>query len=220
MRGRTPQTGLAAMTPASLALLFLLGLGLSAAPGALNVETVRRGLRHGFASAVTLQLGALLGDAVWVAVAALAVASGAHTTLAGPACMVLGGAALLWTAWQILRPERRRAAPGPGIPSPRWGVAVGAALALSSPLTVVFWAAVQSMLSDQLGRAATTSELAMVAGAYALSVLVWAVGLSAVAAWGGRLVRPGATRLVSLGCAGLLTACGLQLLGRAATALA
>ena len=31
------------MTPASLALLFLLGLGLSAAPGALNVETVRPG---------------------------------------------------------------------------------------------------------------------------------------------------------------------------------
>jgi threonine/homoserine/homoserine lactone efflux protein len=208
------------MTPASLALLFLLGLGLSAAPGALNVETVRRGLRHGFASALTLQLGALLGDAVWVGVAAAAVAFGADTTAAGPACMLLGGAALLWTAWQILRPERRPAASGPRLPSPRWGLAVGAALALSSPLTIVFWAAVQSMLTDQLGRTATTSELAMVAGAYALSVLVWAVGLSAVAAWGGRLVRPGATRVVSVGCAALLAAWGVQLLGRAATVLA
>ncbi len=207
------------MTPASLALLFLLGLGLSAAPGALNVETVRRGLRHGFVPAVTLQLGALLGDAAWVGVAAVALAFGAHTTLAGPACMLLGGAALLWTAWQILRPPPRRVA-GPHLPSPRWGLVLGAALALSSPLTVVFWAAVQSMIGEQLGRAPTVPELAMVAGAYALSVLVWAVGLSAAAAWGGQLVRPRASRLVSLACAALLAAWGVQLLGRAATLLA
>jgi L-lysine exporter family protein LysE/ArgO len=134
--------------------------------------------------------------------------------------MLVGGAALLWTAWQILRPERRPTAAAPGLPSPRWGLLLGAALALSSPLTVVFWAAVQSMLADQLGRTATTSELAVVAAAYALSVLVWAFGLSAVAAWGGQLVRPGATRVVSLGCAALLAGWGVQLLGRAATVLA
>ncbi len=208
------------MTPASLALLFLLGLGLAAAPGALNVETVRRGLRHGFGSAVTLQLGALLGDAVWVVAAAVAGASGADLTSAGPACMLLGGAALLWTAWQILRPEGRPTRPGAMLPSPRWGLALGATLALSSPLTVVFWAAVQSMLSDRLGRTATTTELAMVAGAYALSVLVWAVGLSGAAARGGRLVRPQATRTVSLACAVLLAGWGVQLLGRAASVLA
>ena len=206
------------MTPASLALMFLLGLGLSAAPGALNVETVRRGLRHGFGSALTLQLGALLGDAVWVSMAALAVAFGAHAPLAGPACMVLGGAALLWTAWHSLRPEPAHRLQR-GLASPRWGLAVGAALALSSPLTAVFWAAVQTMLSDQLGRPATAGDLALVASAYALSVLVWAIGLSGVAAWGGQLIRPRATRLVSLASAAFLAAWGVQLLSRAAIGL-
>ena len=204
------------MTLTSLALLFLLGLGLSAAPGALNVETVRCGLRHGFAAAFTVQLGALLGDALWVAVTVAAMASGVVTPLAGPGCMMIGGVALLWTAWHILRPS----APTRDLPSRRRGLALGAALALSSPLTVVFWAAVQSMLGEELGRSATTAELAGVAAAYALSVLLWAVGLSGVAASGRHLLRPARTRLVNLCSAGLLAVWGVQLLGRAATGLA
>jgi chemosensory pili system protein ChpE len=199
------------VTPASMMLLFLLGLGLSAAPGALNVETLRRGVRHGFSSALTVQLGSLLGDALWVGVAVGAVRLGLQAPIAGSGCMVLGGAALLWTAWHILRPagtvqER---------PSHRRGLAVGALLALASPLTVVFWAAVQTMVSDELGRSATSSELAVVVGVYVLSVLLWAVGLSAAAAWGGHLVAPGPTRVVNVCCAVLLAGWGVQLLGRA-----
>ncbi|MEP7091192.1 MAG: LysE family transporter [Nocardioidaceae bacterium] len=206
------------MTPTSLVLLFLLGLGLSAAPGALNVETVRRGVRHGFGSALTLQLGALLGDAVWVVGTYAALVLGLQSPLVLPGSLVLGGAALLWTAWQVVRPVapgRRGGPTGAG----RRGVVVGAALALSSPLTVVFWAAVQGMVHEDLGRAATSPELALVAAAYVLSVLLWAVGLSAAAAWGSHLVRPGATRLLNVACAILLAAWGVQLIGRAADVL-
>jgi chemosensory pili system protein ChpE len=206
------------VTPTTLALLFLLGLGLSAAPGALNVETVRRGLRHGFSSALTLQLGALLGDAVWVGATTAAHALGLRIPLAGPGILVLGGAAMLWTAWRVARPG------APGAPEAeqvvgRRGLALGAALALSSPVTVVFWAAVQAMVHQTLGRAATATDLAMVAAAYGLSVLLWALGLSGVAAWGRHLVRPRATRLLNVGCAVLLAAWGIQLIGRAAVVL-
>jgi chemosensory pili system protein ChpE len=199
------------VTPTSLVLLFLLGLGLSAAPGALNVETLRRGVRHGFSSALTVQLGALLGDALWVGVAVATVRLGLQAPLAGPGCMLLAGAALLWTAWHILRPSGAV----PARPSHRRGLAVGALLALASPLTVVFWAAVGTMVRDDLGRAATGTELAVVAGVYVLSVLLWAVGLSGAAAWGGHLVTAGPTRMVNLGCAVLLAVWGVQLLGRA-----
>ena len=203
------------MTVASVAVLFLLGLTMSAAPGALNLETVRRGVRHGFSAALTVQLGALLGDAVWVAATLVGVALGLQTSLALPVCLLLGGAVMLWTAWQILRPQAEPTAVDTPARRGR-GLALGAVLALSSPLTVVFWAAVTGMVRQDLGRAATAAELTLIGVAYVLSVLVWAVGLSGVAAWGRRLVRPGPTRLLNLGCAALMALWGAQLIGRAA----
>ena len=207
------------MTVASLGLLFVLGLTMSAAPGALNVETVRRGVSSGFQAALTVQLGALLGDAVWVGVTVAGVLLGLQTAAALPVCLLLGGAAMLWTAWQVARPAvgtSTRATPVVG----RGGLVLGGVLALSSPLTMVFWAAVTGMVREDLGRAASTAELGLVAVAYALSVLVWAVGLSGVAAWGGGLVRPGPARLLNLGCAALLVVWGVQLIGRGAGVLA
>lgn len=201
------------MTTTTLALLFLLGLTLSAAPGALNVETARRGLSHGFAPALTLQLGALLGDAVWVLATLAGLALGLQTSAALPACMLVGGAAMLWTAWRILRPVPR--ADGP-LPSHRGGLALGAVLALSSPLTVAFWAAVTAMVQQDLGRGATGTELALVAAAYVLSVLLWAMTLSSLTAWGGRLFSSAPTRLLNLCCAVVMVAWGVQLIGRAA----
>ena len=201
------------MTTTTLALLFLLGLTLSAAPGALNLETARRGLRHGFAPALTLQLGALLGDAVWVLATLVGLALGLQTSAALPTCMLVGGAAMLWTGWRILHPVRR--ADGP-LPSHRGGIALGAALALSSPLTVAFWAAVTAMLQQDLGRTATGTELTLVAAAYVLSVLLWAITLSSLTAWGGRLFSSAPTRLLNLCCAAVMVAWGVQLIGRAA----
>jgi hypothetical protein len=55
--------------------------------------------------------------------------------------------------------------------------------------------------------------------AYVLSVLVRAVGLSAVAVWGSRLARPGATRLLDLVCAALMALWGAQLIARGAGVL-
>lgn len=200
------------MTATTLALLFVLGLTLSAAPGALNVETARRGLRHGFTPALTLQLGALLGDAVWVVATLAALAFGLQTSAALPGCMLVGGAAMLWTAWRIVRPVSPGAGPPP---SRRGGLAMGAALALSSPLTVAFWAAVTAMLQQDLGRGATGGELALVGAAYVLSVLVWAVALSGLTAWGRRVVSTAPTRLLNLACAAAMAAWGVQLVGRA-----
>ena len=200
------------MSATTLALLFVLGLTLSAAPGALNVETARRGLRHGFVPALTLQLGALAGDAVWVLATLAGLALGLQTSAALPACMLVGGAAMLWTAWQILRPASREDRP---LPSRRGGLALGAVLALSSPLTVAFWAAVTAMVQQDLGRGATGLELALVGAAYVLSVLVWALTLSGLTAYCGRLLSIAPTRLLSVGCAAVMAAWGVQLIGRA-----
>lgn len=44
---------------------FLLGLVFNAAPGAVFAETIRQGVRGGFRPALAVQLGSLVGDALW-----------------------------------------------------------------------------------------------------------------------------------------------------------
>ena len=52
-------------------LLSALGLGLvfSATPGAVNTESLRRGVSQGFWPALLVQLGSPTGDLIWAAVA-------------------------------------------------------------------------------------------------------------------------------------------------------
>src|SRR5437868_13715745 len=57
------------MTSALLASAVLLGLVFSATPGAVNAESLRRGIARGFRPALAVQLGSLMGDMVWAAVA-------------------------------------------------------------------------------------------------------------------------------------------------------
>jgi chemosensory pili system protein ChpE len=44
---------------------FLIGLVFNAAPGAVFAETIRQGVRGGFRPALAVQLGSLVGDALW-----------------------------------------------------------------------------------------------------------------------------------------------------------
>jgi chemosensory pili system protein ChpE len=46
---------------------FALGLAFCAPPGAVTAETLRRGIHRGFAGALFLELGSLVGDATWAA---------------------------------------------------------------------------------------------------------------------------------------------------------
>ena len=69
------------MTGLALAA-FGLGLALCAPPGVVFAETVRRGLGRGFRAALGVQMGSLVGDGTWAALA-------------------LGGAALLAQQWLL-----------------------------------------------------------------------------------------------------------------------
>jgi threonine/homoserine/homoserine lactone efflux protein len=221
------------MDAALVATIFALGVALSAAPGALNVETLRRGLHHGFWPAFQIQLGALAGDAVWIVTVTVGAVLGMGSPHVMSACMVAGGVLLLFTAWRAVRPALgadggsieaagRRDWPDAGSATRemqrvhRRGFALGGLLALSSPLTVAFWAAVNGLLRDNLGRAPTTSELIIVGAVYVTSLVTWGVIASAFAVWGRQWLRPAALRVVNVGCAVLLVAWGVQLVGHGA----
>ncbi len=120
------------------ALLF--GFAFNVSPGAVFSETLRRGLTGGFRPALLVQLGSLIGDAVWalLGLTGLALLLGYEQvriplTLACAAYLAWLGVQGLRDAWS---PPLAAADAGE---QGRNAFAAGAAISLSNPKNVVYW---------------------------------------------------------------------------------
>jgi len=196
---------------------FALGWNVAWAPGPINVEILRRGVRRGFGPAFLVGAGASSGDFLW----ALGVTAGLGAAARGPRTQaVLGvasvvllavlGAVFLRGAWKARDAARDPPAAAPDVPSRldsgRGGFLLGFGMALTSPWNVAFWTAVlgrQAALDTGPGRAVLLA-LFVVAGA-----LAWCLTLCLAVRWGARFASPAweigtraVTGLVMLGYAG------------------
>src|SRR2546427_6082300 len=87
---------------------FVLGLVFAATPGPVFAETVRQGVRGGFRSALAVQLGSLVGDALWAVVGLIGVGLLLRLeSLRMPTgiASVIYLSWLAWNAWQASRGE-------------------------------------------------------------------------------------------------------------------
>ena len=87
---------------------FVLGLVFNATPGPVFAETVRQGVRGGFRSAIAVQFGSLVGDALWAVVGLVGVglllqSERLRTPISVASVVYLSW--LAWNAWQTSRGE-------------------------------------------------------------------------------------------------------------------
>ena len=137
------------------ALVF--GFVFCLSPGAVLAETLRRGLLHGFTPALLVQVGSLVGDAVWAVIGLTGIALLIqHDAVRVPLTLVCAlylawlGVRSLIDAWHL---------PAAGSAPARSGqnaLAVGAAISLANPKNIVYWGALGSALSGIVG--ATPSQ--------------------------------------------------------------
>ncbi len=137
------------------ALIF--GFVFCLSPGAVLAETLRRGLLHGFTPALLVQVGSLVGDAVWAVIGLTGIALLIqHDAVRVPLTIVCAvylawlGVRSLIDAWQL--PQADNAPAGSG----QSALAVGAAISLANPKNIVYWGALGSALSGIVG--ATPSQ--------------------------------------------------------------
>ena len=193
------------------AAAFLFGLAFNAAPGPVTAETLRRGLRGGFGPALAVQTGSLVGDLSW-AILGLA---GAGAALSVPILRVpleLAGAGfLLWLAWGAWQDARRPSAfdSGDGAAASRGALAAGAAMSLSNPQNISFWAALAAPMAALGVTDMRTPEAAVFFGGFAASSIVWCFVAAGIVAWSRSILTPGLHRTLNIGCAVALTAFGL-----------
>ncbi len=159
------------------AYAFALGLLFNATPGAIFAETLRRGLQGGFAAALAVQIGSLVGDSTWVVLGlagAAALLSLPHVELP----LALAGAALLaWLGMQAIR-DALRPVPdiAPAASSLRGqgkALYLGAALSLSNPLNITYWAALGGTITTLIGTRPTPADYGIFIAGFLASSLLW-----------------------------------------------
>ncbi|MDQ2787111.1 MAG: LysE family translocator, partial [Chloroflexota bacterium] len=102
------------MAGASALFVSAVGLGVAycAAPGAVNTEAVRRGLARGFRPVLLVQLGSLIGDALWATLALTGTAFLGHNRSLRLVLGIAGACFLLRLAWSALQEAWRGGLPG------------------------------------------------------------------------------------------------------------
>jgi threonine/homoserine/homoserine lactone efflux protein len=179
---------------------FLAGFGLAlaicASPGAVTTQAVRNGLERGFRAALSVQIGALAGMALWSGLGLMGAALFAEHVMIRLAVGTLGILLMLWLMIQALR-DAFQNRPVTDLPSSvRSDFALGVGLSLASPIPVALWLGVGSSTLF----VPTPSTIMIFFLGLLLSALLWSICLAALTAWGRRFITPQFFRFVSLVC--------------------
>lgn len=160
---------------------FLLGLVFCATPGPVFAETVRQGVRGGFRSALAVQFGSLIGDAVWAIVGLVGVGLLARVDSLRTPIGVGGTAYLLWLGWDAWRASRLEIGAGvvAHVPHGR-AFRAGVLLSLTNPQNIAYWAAIGSALRAIGIAQPTVADNLLFFAAFMTSSFVWAFVFAAL----------------------------------------
>ncbi len=153
---------------------FALGFAVAAGFGPISVLALTSGLRHGFAPAFGVGLGAALVDGLYALLAGLGVAA----VVPAEELQLVGGLALLWIGWRMVRATGDE---GLALDSLKRGLSVSFAATLANPLTIVSWAAAFTAIVPGLG-VSRTATLTVLPLCVALGTLTWFTGLATASA--------------------------------------
>ena len=189
-----------------------LGVAYNAAPGAVNTEALRRGLARGFRPALLVQLGALIGDATWAALALTGTAFLVHNRSVRLVLGVAGACFLLRLAWSALQEAWSGGLPGAHGRTARGDFATGAVFSLANPFALAFWTGIGAGLAATTETAAPVGRFALLFGGFVVGALLWCLCIPVVIGWGRRYIRPTVFRWINALCGLGLSYFGLTLL--------
>jgi chemosensory pili system protein ChpE len=189
-----------------------LGVAYNAAPGAVNTEALRRGLARGFRPALLVQLGALIGDATWAALALTGTAFLVHNRSLRLVLGVAGACFLLRLAWSALQEAWSGGLPRAHGRTARGDFATGAVFSLANPFALAFWTGVGAGLAATDTTAAPIGRFTLLFGGFVLGALLWCLCIPVVIGWGRRFIRPAIFRWINALCGLGLSYFGLTLL--------
>ena len=125
-----------------------LGFVFNAVPGAIFAETVRHGVQGGFKPALAVQVGSLVGDALWAVLGLLGVGLLLQVEAMRLPVGIGGALYLTWLAQDSWRAANGEFIVSARLPAPNVRAAArsGAVLSITNPHNIAYWAALGSAL--------------------------------------------------------------------------
>ena len=189
-----------------------LGIAYNAAPGAVNTEALRRGLTRGARPALMVQLGALIGDLLWAALALTGTAFLAQRQSVRTMLGLAGACFLLRIAWNAFQEARRGGVPRTSGHTSRGDFTTGAVFSLANPFALAFWTGIGSGFAATGGQ--TSGRFVVLFTGFACGATLWCVSIPVLIGWGRRFIRPALFRWLNAFCGLALSYFGLALLWR------
>ncbi|MCC6725786.1 MAG: LysE family transporter [Saprospiraceae bacterium] len=166
-----------------IASAFLLGLVFKVTPGPVFTETIRHGLRGGFRSAFSVQVGAIVGDTVWAVIGIVSIGFIYQLRYLETPIKIASIFYLLWLAWNSWRDSNRNFLfkNETGKTTSSNSIRSGLFLSFTNPQNIMYWAAIGSSLSGIGFQKPTANHyfvfyaffmISTIMGAFAISILV------------------------------------------------
>lgn len=191
---------------------FAVSIAFAIQPGVIGFEALRRGVSHGWAAALLVELGSLLGDGVWALIALLGASILFQNRLVSVFLGLFGCVLLLRfarDAWRASRFEVDMSRKGNARSS---HLAAGTMLSLSNPQNITFWL---GMSGTVIGFGFLDPEpihlLVFFAG-FMIAQVCWCFFFATLVEFGRRLLNQRLFRCVNLICASFLAFMGMSLL--------
>lgn len=160
---------------------FLLGLIFNAAPGAVFAETVRQGVRGGYRPALGVQLGSLVGDALWAVLGLVGIGLLLQLDWLRWPIGVAGTLYLLWLArdaWRAASVEFLVA--GDAGVTQRSATRAGVLLSVTNPQNIAYWAALGSAMGAVGVHEPSAADYGIFFAGFMVSSVVWAFVCAAI----------------------------------------
>jgi threonine/homoserine/homoserine lactone efflux protein len=202
-----------------IAIAAGLGVAYSAAPGAVNTESLRRGLSRGYRPALLVQLGALLGDLAWAILALVGTGIFLQDRSVQTILGVAGGCFLLRLSWNALQQAWRGGLPGAHGEVDRGDFVTGLVFSLANPFGLAFWSGVGGGMAVTGGANPGLQDGLMFLAGFALGAAAWCVVAATAVGWGRRYVGAGLMRWIGALSGLALGYFGLRLLWETLTAV-
>ena len=193
----------------SMEVLFFTAFAIQ--PGPIGFESLRRGTAHGWSAALHVELGSLLGDGVWAAIALLGVSIIFQNRAVTLLLSVFGCGLLLrfaWDAWQASGNEVEFNT----TVSRSNHLAAGAMLSLSNPQNITAWLGMSGTIVGLGFLDPQLSHLLVFFAGFMIAQICWCFIFATVVEFGRRLLNQQLLRWINLGCACFLALLGFHLL--------